>query len=243
MEAGDLKGISVLIPVREEEGIEEVIEELAVLRDPLEEILVIYDDEEDPTPEKARKKAESLRIPLRLIRNEGKGPLSAVMTGVRSARAPYIVVMMGDGHDDPSTLPRMLEVAQRRGAVIVGGNRYYGSFSPQDLKELLSYLGNRILLKWKKLPLQDITNNYRLYRRDFLLSHPPRIREGWALGMDLTLSALREGKIVCEVPTTPRRRRYGRSKFRLFRWLPIYLILALELLFTELPPPRSSSSS
>jgi glycosyltransferase involved in cell wall biosynthesis len=239
MEAGDLNRISVLIPVREEEGIEEVIEELAVLKDLLEEILIIYDDEEDPTPGKARKKAESLGIPLRLIRNEGKGPLSAVMTGVRSARAPYIVVMMGDGHDDPSTLPRMLEVAQRSGAVIVGGNRYYGSFSPQDLKEFLSYLGNRILSKLKKLPLQDITNNYRLYRREFLLSHPPRIREGWALGMDLTLSALREGEIVREVPTIPRRRRYGRSKFRLLRWLPVYLSLTLEFLFLKLPPSRT----
>lgn len=224
------KPLTLLIPVREEEGIGQVLQGLLPYQDLLEEILLIYDDPGDPTLPLAEQARRDLGLPLRLLRNRGVGVREAICTGIAELSTPYLLVMMGDGHDDPATIPLLLEEAERSGAAIVGASRYQLPFQPATLKEKLSSWGNRWLTRLKRLPLTDLTNNYRLYRRDFLLNHPPCTREGFAVAMEWTIRALEENLGVSEVPTRAHPRQWGSSKFKLLRWLPSYLYWAGRLL-------------
>lgn len=230
-----MSDLSIVIPVREEVGIGEVLRGIARYREIVREILLIYDDPLDSTLRQAEIANEGLHLPLSACFNRTPGPLGAVLTGFARAGSPYVVVMMGDDHDDPATLPLLLQAAEQSGACVVGASRYTTSFNPQSFQEWFSYLGNRCLCRVKGLPLHDLTNNYRLYLRDWVVRYHPRIRRGWALALDLTLKALEEGRVVVEVPTQARPRRWGKSKFRLLRWLPDYLLLSIRLLRAKLP--------
>src|SRR5205823_1569135 len=87
------------------------------------EVLVVHDFDEDTTvPVVKRLQAE---LPeLRLHRNTlGRGALNAMKSGLRAARAPYVLITMGDGSDDPADIDPMYALA-REGADVVAGSRY-----------------------------------------------------------------------------------------------------------------------
>jgi hypothetical protein len=73
------------------------------------------------------------------------------------------------------------------------------------------------------VPIHDATNNFKLYRRDFLDSVTIESTGGFELALELTAKAARSGRRMAEVPTTWRDRTAGESRFNLRMWLPKYL--------------------
>ena len=78
---------------------------------------------------------------LRLPANGGKG--SAVRRGLSEARGEVIVLIDGDGQDDPAEIPRLLE-ALRPGVDLVVGSRFIGRFEPGAITPV-NHWGNRFL--------------------------------------------------------------------------------------------------
>ena len=121
----DSPALSIVIPVYNEG--ENVVPTLRGVVErtrsrPLE-VLVVHDFDEDTTvPVVKRLQAELPQ--LRLHRNTlGRGVLNAMKSGLRAARAPYVLITMGDGSDDPEDIDKMYALA-RAGADVVAGSRY-----------------------------------------------------------------------------------------------------------------------
>ena len=189
------------------------------------EVLVVHDFDEDTTvPVVKRLHAELPEV--RLHRNTlGRGALNAMKSGLRAARAPYVIVTMGDGSDDPADIDPMYGQA-RAGADVVAGSRYMrggrqvgGPF----LKRTMSRTAGLSLHWIGGLPVHDATSNFRLYSKRLLNQVTIESRGGFELGLELTVKAYRLGLRVAEVPTTWRDRTAGQSRFKLWEWLPRYL--------------------
>jgi dolichol-phosphate mannosyltransferase len=189
------------------------------------EVLVVHDFDEDTTvPVVKRMQAE---LPeLRLHRNTlGRGVLNAMKSGLRAARAPYVLITMGDGSDDPSDIDPMYELA-RAGADVVAGSRYMRGgrqLGGPLLKRTMSRTAGLSLHWIGGLPTHDATSNFRLYSKRLLNQVAIESRGGFELGLELTVKAYRLGMRVAEVPTTWRDRTAGQSRFKLWEWLPRYL--------------------
>jgi glycosyltransferase involved in cell wall biosynthesis len=204
------------------------------------EVLVVYDFEEDTTVPVVRRLQASLPE-VRLVPNGlGRGVLSAVRTGLATAGAPYITVMMADGSDEPETVDRMLARA-RAGADVVAASRYMRGgrqLGGPRLKRLLSRLAG-LSLRWLGgLPVHDATSNFRLYSRRLLDRATIESRAGFELALELTVKAHLLGMPVAEVPTTWHDRVAGKSRFRLLQWLPHYLRWYLLCLTARAQPRR-----
>ena len=189
------------------------------------EVLVVYDFDEDTTvPVVKRLHAELPQV--RLHRNTlGRGALNAMKSGLRAARAPYVIVTMGDGSDDPADIDPMYGHA-RAGADVVAGSRYMRGGRQVGgplLKRTLSRSAGLSLHWIGGLPVHDATSNFRLYSKRLLNQVTIESRGGFELGLELTVKAYRLGLNVAEVPTTWRDRTAGRSRFKLWEWLPRYL--------------------
>ena len=189
------------------------------------EVLVVYDFDEDTTvPVVKRLQAE---IPeLRLHHNTiGRGVLNAIKSGFAAARAPYVLVTMGDGSDDARDIDPMYELA-RGGADVVAGSRYMRGgrqLGGPLLKRTLSR-GAGLSLHWLAgIPVHDATSNFRLYSKRLLDQVTIESDGGFELGIELTVKAYLLGMRVAEVPTTWRDRTAGQSRFQLWDWLPRYL--------------------
>jgi dolichol-phosphate mannosyltransferase len=189
------------------------------------EVLVVHDFDEDTTvPVVQRIQAEMPE--LRLHRNTlGRGVLNAMKSGLRAAKAPYVLVTMGDGSDDASDIDAMYALA-REGADVVAGSRYMRGgrqLGGPLLKRTMSRTAGLSLHWIGGLPTHDATSNFRLYSKRLLNQVSIESLGGFELGLELTVKAYRLGLRVAEVPTTWRDRTAGQSRFKLWQWLPRYL--------------------
>src|SRR4029077_14758131 len=87
------------------------------------EVLVVHDFDEDTTVPVVKKLQAELSE-VRLHKNTlGRGVLNAIKSGLAAASAPYVLVTMGDGSDDPNDIDAMYALAIG-GADVVAGSRY-----------------------------------------------------------------------------------------------------------------------
>jgi len=160
------------------------------------------------------------------LRNElGRGVLNAMKAGIAAARAPYILVTMADGSDEPELVDRMVELA-RDGADVVAASRYVSGgrqVGGPVLKRLMSRTAGLSLHWLAGVPIHDPTNNFKLYSRRFLDSVTIESTAGFELALELSVKATRAHRRLAEVPTTWRDRTSGKSNFNLRKWLPHYL--------------------
>jgi dolichol-phosphate mannosyltransferase len=189
------------------------------------EVLVVHDFDEDTTVPVVKRLQEELPE-VRLHRNTlGRGALNAMKSGLRAARAPYVLITMGDGSDDAGDIDPMYTLA-RGGADVVAGSRYMRGghqFGGPLLKRTMSR-GAGLSLHWLGgLPIHDATSNFRMYSKRLLNQVTIESQGGFELGLELTVKAYRLGLRLAEVPTTWRDRTAGQSRFRLWQWLPRYL--------------------
>lgn len=243
---GDTPGgeLAVVLPVYNEgEAVEPVLRALSVgIRTP-HELVVVYDFDGDTTvPVIARLAAE---IPnLRGLRNDlGRGVLNAMKAGIAGTSAPYVLISMADGSDEPHVVDPMVALA-RDGADVVSASRYMKGGHQVGgplAKRLLSRIAGLSLHHVTGVPTHDPTNNFKLYRRSFLDATPIESTAGFELALELTVKAHLAGRAIAEVPTTWRDRTAGQSNFKLRKWLPHYLhwyLIAIRGRFRRRPEER-----
>jgi glycosyltransferase involved in cell wall biosynthesis len=221
-----LPELSVVLPVYNEgEAVEPVLRALSAGVQTPHELVVVYDFDGDTTvPVIARLANE---IPgLRGLRNDlGRGVLNAMKAGIAGTAAPYVLISMADGSDEPHVVDPMVELA-RGGADVVSASRYMRGgrqVGGPPLKRLMSRTAGLTLHRFAGVPTHDPTNNFKLYSRRFLESVTIESTAGFELALELTVKATIAGRPVAEVPTTWRDRTAGQSNFKLRQWLPHYL--------------------
>ncbi len=189
------------------------------------EILICYDFEGDTTLQ-ALADMEDRPPTVRPVLNRlGRGAAFAMRAGFQEAGGDVVVTTMADLSDPPEVIPAMAERI-RQGAAVVSGSRYMRGGSQEGgplLKRTLSRLAG-LSLRWLTgIPTHDCTNNFRGYSTQFLRSVQIESLQGFELALELTVKAWVRGDRVDEVPTTWTDRTQGQSRFRLWKWLPLYL--------------------
>jgi dolichol-phosphate mannosyltransferase len=218
--------LAIILPVYNEgEAVEPVLRALSGAVTTPHELVVVYDFDGDTTvPVLARLAGD---IPgLRGLRNDiGRGVLNAMKAGIAGTTAPYVLISMADGSDDPKAVDRMIELA-RGGADVVSASRYMKGgrqVGGPPLKRLMSRIAGLTLHWFARVPTHDPTNNFKLYSRRFLNSIKIESTAGFELALELTVKATLAKRKVAELPTTWRDRTAGQSNFKLRTWLPHYL--------------------
>jgi dolichol-phosphate mannosyltransferase len=218
--------LAIVLPVYNEgEAVETVLRGLAEAVTVPHELVVVYDFDGDTTvPVIARLASE---IPqLRGLRNDlGRGVLKAMKAGIAGTTAPYVLISMADGSDDPRAVDRMVELA-KGGADVVAASRYMRGgrqIGGPPLKRLMSRVAGLSLHWFARVPTHDPTNNFKLYSRRFLDSITIESTAGFELALELTVKASLAHRRIAEIPTTWKDRTAGQSNFKLRKWLPHYL--------------------
>jgi glycosyltransferase involved in cell wall biosynthesis len=218
--------LSIVLPVYNEgEAVEPVLRGLASAVTTPHELVVVYDFDEDTTVPVVRRLVSE--IPgLRGLRNDlGRGVLNAMKAGIAGTSAPYVLISMADGSDDPRDVDRMVELA-RAGADVVAASRYMRGghqIGGPPLKRLMSRVAGLTLHWFARVPTHDATSNFKLYSRRFLDAVRIESTAGFELALELTVKATLQRRRIAEIPTTWRDRTAGQSNFKLRQWLPHYL--------------------
>jgi len=203
---------TVVIPVFDESdtilGVVEEIESTLLERPPLE-IIVVDDGSGDGTDRKLSAAAAAHPL-LRAFRHDRRcGKSAALLTGVRSARAEWVLTMDGDGQNDPRDALGLLAAAPGGGAepsLIAGvrGRREVGAW-----RRVSSRVANGVRRAVLRDDCPDAACGLKVFRRDAFLGVP------YFDGMHRFLPALfrAHGMEVALVGVTDRPRRGGGSKY------------------------------
>jgi dolichol-phosphate mannosyltransferase len=222
--------ISVIIPIKNEPLINELIKEVHKnLIDYQHEIIIIDKSDDKPNI-----------IGADFFSQKSNGLGNAIIEGFDYTNGDIIITMDGDFSHNPKDLPRFLKKIEE-GYDIVVGSRYVqgGSIKNWNIYRKVTSKGANILSGFLLgVNVNDITSNYRCYRKYVLNSIGlNKIKSGgYAFIQEiLYLSKLNGFKIV-EIPIVFADREYGKSKLtkkEMYRFLIELLKLKLRNSFSS----------
>jgi glycosyltransferase involved in cell wall biosynthesis len=208
----DAPSVTVLVAAYNEAPVISAVVRTALRAVPSGEVLVVDDGSTDGTAQAAASAgARVLQLPV----NGGKG--SALRRGLTAARGGVIVLIDGDGQDDPAEIPQLLQ-ALRPDVDLVIGSRFIGHFEPGAITQLNRW-GNRFLTSVVNFlfstALTDTLAGFRAFRADVLRRIELRASR-FDIEVDLLLGVLAAGGRVVEVPVRRAARAHGRSRLNSF---------------------------
>lgn len=186
---------------------------------------LVYDFEEDTTLPTARQWQRD-HPNLILIRNHlGPGPANALRTGFAVVSSEAVAVVMADSSDRHEIIDSMYALIAQGYSVVVG-SRYMSGGKQRGgpwLKSTLSRLAGLSLFWLTGIQTRDVTNSFKMYRRDLLASLTLESKRGFEISMEIPVKAFVSGFPITEIPSYWQERSVGTSHFRLFKWLPHYM--------------------
>ena len=219
--------LTIVIPVYNEgAGFEDLWRELNThLQFPFR-ALVVYDFDEDNTVPAVQTVIARGEKRLGLVKNNiRRGVVGALFTGFRAVENGPLLVVMADLSDDLAQVSRMVEL-YRQGYDVVVGSRYMKGghiLNGPVLKQALSRMAG-VSLHWlRRIPTHDATNAFKVYDAAMLRQFTLESQRGFELNLEITVKAFLAGYSIVEIPSTWRDRTQGKSKFKLWAWLPHYL--------------------
>jgi dolichol-phosphate mannosyltransferase len=228
---------SIIIPAKDEgAGIISTLMRISEAMDLNYEVAVVVDSKSDSTSKFVREFAKKHPNFKCFVNQEGQGPASAIKWGLLKTSGDVVVITMADGSDDPKVIPDLVSLVER-GVAVAAASRYMSGgqqIGAPFLKGLLSRLAGKSLYHLRRIGTHDPTNSFKAYDRKFLNSVTIESQFGFEMALELVSKAKRFNYPVAELPTIWIERNFGKSKFKLFKWLPRYLhwyIYALKFNF------------
>ena len=219
--------LTIVIPVYNEgAGFEDLWSELdRQLQFPFR-ALVVYDFDEDNTVPAVKAVIARGEQRLSLVKNNiRRGVVGALLTGFREVQEGPLLVVMADLSDDLAQVAKMLAL-YRQGYDVVVGSRYMKGgriVHGPVLKQGLSRIAGISLCWLRGIPTHDATNAFKVYDATMLKQFSLESQRGFELNLEITVKAFLAGYRIVEIPSIWRDRTQGKSKFKLWAWLPHYL--------------------
>jgi hypothetical protein len=210
--SGEAPSVSLVIPTKNEaSNVAWVLEQIPACVD---EIVIVDGHSSDATLTTAL----SCRPDIRIVTQQGVGKGDALRTGFEISSGDLIVMIDADGSMSPREIPHYLHFLDN-GYDFVKGSRFIGGGGSRDITTMRR-LGNKGLLHLVNVlygtQLTDLCYGFCAFRRRYL-PFLNLMTTGFEVETALTISAVRSGLRIAEVPSLEMPRRYGNSNLRTFR--------------------------
>ena len=235
--------ISVIIPARNEadnlkECISEICKELNYHSIDFE-ILVVDDGSTDNTLDLIKEISQSVAS-VKCIRNEGENGFGlAVRLGLDKFTGDAVAIMMADRSDSPEDLVSYLKCIQDGNDCVFGSRFIRGGkvYNYPFGKLIANRIVNTMIRFTFNIQCNDITNAFKMYRREVIEGCRPFISPHFNLTVEIPLKAIVRGYSWKVVPISWRNRKKGVAKLKLremgSRYFFIIAYLWLEKFFSR----------
>ena len=235
--------LSVIIPARNEaenlpKCITEMCEEL-IKNSITYEILVIDDGSTDNTADIIDKITKDFESVICIKNKNENGFGRAVRLGLELFSGDAVAIMMADRSDSPQDLVNYW-IQLNKGYECVLGSRFIKGGKVYDypkIKLLMNRIVNTMIRYAFRIETNDITNAFKMYRREVIEGCSPLISPHFNLTVELPIKALIRGYTWKVVPVSWKNRTKGVAKLKLremgSRYFFIIAYLWLEKYFSR----------
>ena len=231
-EADGVPGLlSVVIPAHNEEGriastVRQIHAHLSAARI-AHEILVVNDNSQDRTEEILKDLGTEVPT-LRYINNAPPNGFGfAVRVGLAAFRGDAVAIMMADASDRPEDLVAYYRKIEE-GYDCAFGSRFMRGATIVDYpwpKLLMNRLANFLIRVLFWMSYNDVTNAFKMYRRNVIAGVQPLLAYHFNLTVELPLKAIVRGYRFSVTPTAWLNRTEGVSKFKIKEMGSRYLFI------------------
>jgi dolichol-phosphate mannosyltransferase len=180
-----------IIPVYREIGkIGTVIEKFTP--ESVDEVCLVVDDPDEAILNEITQSRSRTRVPVTIIENSARNGIGfAIKEGYRYALAhgfDLIVVMAGNGKDNPREIPRLTEPISKNGYDYVQGSRFLPGGRGEKTPFLRRIFTRLFPFAWTFLTgvrCTEVTNGFRAYRTSILENPEINIWQDWLNGYEL----------------------------------------------------------
>jgi dolichol-phosphate mannosyltransferase len=236
--------LSVVMPAYNEEG--SIAETVTTLYQALEkeriehEIVVVNDNSKDNTLGVLAELKNTIPT-LVYLTNEGPGGFGfAVRYGLEHFTGDCVAIMMADLSDDPADLVKFYFTMRAHNYDCVFGNRWMRGGKVYDYPKIKRFLNRLVnnLISWSLgLRYNDLTNAFKLYKKETINGLKPFLSPHFNLTLELPLKAIVRRYSYTYVPNSWRNRKTGESKLKMremgSRYFFIYLYCLIEKFFSR----------
>lgn len=156
---------------------------------------------------------------------------NSIEVGIEASETTIVAVMMGDLCDDPDTINTMYQKIQNGWDIVVASRYMTGGkrIGEPPLQGFLSRMVSKTLPILSGIPVSDISNPFRMYRKN-VLDKIQITHQGNEVSIEEIFRAHLNGAKITEVPTTWKGRKAGKSKFKMLKVVPGYAKLYLHII-------------
>jgi glycosyltransferase involved in cell wall biosynthesis len=189
------------------------------------EVLVVADDEHDPTLPVVLDYADRESRLGCLLNHYDAGQASAIKSGIEAALASVVVVLMADGRDDPRQIDDLVRLVERGCAVAAASRYMHGGqvAGAPRVRGIMSKGACRSLQLLTRLGTTDATNSFKACSAAFARRAGIDSRYGFDIGIELAAKARRLRLPIAEIPTIGVDHLTEVSALSVTRWIPEYL--------------------
>lgn len=224
-DSSSVTALDIIIPVYNEG--ENIIPVLASLSQSVKtpfRVMICYDHDEDTTLP-VLKNYQPSNFKIALVKNRARGAHEAIMTGFEQSDARAVLVLPADDIYNAPLIDRMYDQFSQGCDLVVASRLMKGGCMKGGpwLKSFLVRAASFTLYGFARIPVTDASNGFRLFSRRVVDGISIESKRGFAFSLELLVKCHRLGWRMGEVPASWFERTKGKSRFRLFEWLPQYL--------------------
>ncbi len=232
--------LSIVIPAyNESESIIESIEKLfeVLCLETFEyEVLVVNDNSKDNTAEILEGLSAKYNE-LKYVTNSGPNGFGyAVRYGLDRFSGDCVAIMMADMSDSPNDLVKFYKTMLKENTDCVFGSRFIKGGQTYDypkIKKIINRIANNIIRFTFGIKYNDVTNAFKLYKRETIIGIKPFISPHFNLTIELPLKAIIRGYSYSVLPNSWTNRKYGESNLKIREMGSRYFFILLYCLIEK----------
>jgi len=232
--------LSIVIPAHNEaSSIQETVSafhEQLKLKRVSHEILVVNDNSSDST-EKILKKLSQKTPEVRYVNNSPPNGFGfAVRKGLEEFRGDCVAIVMADLSDRPTDLVSYYQKMREGNYDCVFGSRFIRGGKTVDypkFKLFLNRVTNTAIRILFGIRYNDVTNAFKLYRRETIEGLKPFLSHHFNLTVELPLKSIVRGYTYAVVPNQWTNRKHGESKLKIKEMGSRYFFIILYCLLEK----------
>ena len=190
------------------------------------DVIFVDDGSTDSTRHKILQINDERFTMVQLRKNYGQS--SALAAGISVATGKYIVTLDGDLQNDPSDIPQMLQLAEENNWDLVAGirnRRKDGLF----LRLIPSKIANYLIRLFTRVNIKDYGCTLKVYKNEIAKD----LGLYGELHRFIPILASFNGASITQIPVKHHVRKFGKSKYNIFRTFKVLSDLILMVFLTR----------